>query len=176
LELRQLSRKTTALLFKYQGLLEESTQKKLAILAKREQKQGAIPLTSVFKSEVFIIAISSKMLSIFSKLSSISFINKLIFTLSDKATELQESSSGLIENIVIERETIKSKQQGLDVKFDTDANKIFLNCIVGVMVSMLVSCVAEHGFQPLSDITSDYKIGICCFSAKYACCNHNFCI
>jgi hypothetical protein len=35
------------------------------------------------------------------------------------------------------------------------------------MASMLVSSVVDRGFEPLSSQTKNYKIGICCFSAKY---------
>ena len=42
------------------------------------------------------------------------------------------------------------------------------NCIGGVMVSMLVSSAVDRGFEPWSGQTKDYKIGICCFSAKHA--------
>ena len=38
----------------------------------------------------------------------------------------------------------------------------------GVMVSMLTSSAVDHGFQPRSGQTKDYKIGICCFSIKHA--------
>ena len=34
------------------------------------------------------------------------------------------------------------------------------------MVSMLASSVVDRGFEPQSDQTKDYKIGISCFSAK----------
>jgi hypothetical protein len=34
------------------------------------------------------------------------------------------------------------------------------------MVSMLASSGVDHGFKPRSCQTKDYKIGICCFSAK----------
>ena len=47
-----------------------------------------------------------------------------------------------------------------------DISKI-LNHIVGVMVSMLTSSVVDRGFEPRSGQTNDYKIGICCFSAKH---------
>ena len=40
--------------------------------------------------------------------------------------------------------------------------------IGGVMVSVLASSAVDHGFKPWSGQTKDYKIGICCFSAKYA--------
>jgi hypothetical protein len=40
--------------------------------------------------------------------------------------------------------------------------------IGGVMVSVLASSVVDRGFEPRSGQTKDYKIGICCFSAKHA--------
>jgi hypothetical protein len=36
------------------------------------------------------------------------------------------------------------------------------------MVSVLVSSAVDRGFEPRSGQTKDYKIGICCFSAKHA--------
>ena len=36
------------------------------------------------------------------------------------------------------------------------------------MVSVLASNAVDHGFEPRSSQTKDYKIGICCFSAKHA--------
>ena len=36
------------------------------------------------------------------------------------------------------------------------------------MVSMLALSVVDHGFEPRSGQTKDYKIGNCCFSAKHA--------
>jgi hypothetical protein len=36
------------------------------------------------------------------------------------------------------------------------------------MVSMLASRVVDCGFEPRSGETKDYKISICCFSAKHA--------
>jgi hypothetical protein len=41
------------------------------------------------------------------------------------------------------------------------------NRIGGVMVSVLASIAVDHGFEPRSGQTKDYKIGICCFSAKH---------
>ena len=38
----------------------------------------------------------------------------------------------------------------------------------GAMVSMLTSSAVDRGFEPRSNQTEDYKIGICCFSAKHA--------
>ena len=42
------------------------------------------------------------------------------------------------------------------------------NHIGGVMVSVLASSVVDNGFESRSGQTKDYKIGICCFSAKHA--------
>jgi len=42
------------------------------------------------------------------------------------------------------------------------------DCIGGAMVSMLASSAVDHGFEARSGQTKDYKIGICCFSAKQA--------
>ena len=36
------------------------------------------------------------------------------------------------------------------------------------MVSVLASSAIDRGFEPRSGQTKDYKIGICCFSAKHA--------
>jgi hypothetical protein len=36
------------------------------------------------------------------------------------------------------------------------------------MVSVLASCVVDHGFQLPSGQTKDYKIGSCCFSTWHA--------
>ena len=36
------------------------------------------------------------------------------------------------------------------------------------MVSMLASSVVDRGFKPRSRQIKEYKIGICCFSAKQA--------
>ena len=41
-------------------------------------------------------------------------------------------------------------------------------CIGGVMVSVLALSAVDCGFEPRSGQTKDYKIGICCFSAKHA--------
>jgi hypothetical protein len=35
------------------------------------------------------------------------------------------------------------------------------------MVSVLASNAVDRGFESLSSQTKDYKIGICCFSAKH---------
>jgi hypothetical protein len=36
------------------------------------------------------------------------------------------------------------------------------------MVSVLASSMVDRGFEPQLGHTKDYKIGICCFSAKCA--------
>ena len=36
------------------------------------------------------------------------------------------------------------------------------------MASVLASNAVDRGFEPRSGQTKDYKIGICCFSAKHA--------
>ena len=36
------------------------------------------------------------------------------------------------------------------------------------MVSVLDLSAVDRGFEPRSDQTKDYKIGICCFSGKHA--------
>ena len=43
-----------------------------------------------------------------------------------------------------------------------------MNRISDVMVSMLASSAVDRGFQSQLGQTKDYKIGICCFSAKHA--------
>ena len=42
------------------------------------------------------------------------------------------------------------------------------NHIVGVIGIVLDSIAVGRGFEPRSGQTKDYKIGICCFSAKHA--------
>ena len=44
---------------------------------------------------------------------------------------------------------------------------LILNPIGGVMVSVLASSAVDPGFESRSGQTKDYKIGICCFSAKH---------
>ena len=41
------------------------------------------------------------------------------------------------------------------------------NRISGVMISVLVSSALNRGFEPRTGQTKDFKIGICCFSAKH---------
>ena len=42
-----------------------------------------------------------------------------------------------------------------------------INRIGDVMVSVLASSAVNRGFEPRSGQTKDYRIGICCFSAKH---------
>jgi hypothetical protein len=44
----------------------------------------------------------------------------------------------------------------------------WLTVIGGVMVRVLASSAVDRGFEPRLGQTKDYKIGICCFSAKNA--------
>ena len=46
-------------------------------------------------------------------------------------------------------------------------NSFYFYRISGVKVSVLASSVVDRGFEPRSGQTKDYKIGICCFSAKH---------
>ena len=70
----------------------------------------------------------------------------------------------------------KIKIQGNKYKFksfyvlsiQTRLFKITENRIGGVMVSVLASNAVDRGFKPRSGQIKDYKIGICCFSAKHA--------
>ena len=41
------------------------------------------------------------------------------------------------------------------------------NCIDSVIFSVLDLSLVDRGFQPWSDKTKGYKIGICCFCAKH---------
>jgi hypothetical protein len=43
----------------------------------------------------------------------------------------------------------------------------FLNRICGVMVIVLPSSAVDRRFEPRSDKSKDYRIGICCFSTKH---------
>jgi hypothetical protein len=45
---------------------------------------------------------------------------------------------------------------------------VYMNGIGCVMVSVPASSAVDRGFEQRSGQTKDYKIGICCFSAKYA--------
>jgi hypothetical protein len=44
---------------------------------------------------------------------------------------------------------------------------IAYNRISGVMVSVLATCVVDHGFKSKSGKTRDYKIDSCCFFGKH---------
>ena len=45
---------------------------------------------------------------------------------------------------------------------------LILNHIGCIMVNMLPKSAVDRGFEPRSGQTKDYRIGICCFSAKHA--------
>ena len=42
-----------------------------------------------------------------------------------------------------------------------------MNRIGGVMISVLASSVVDRRFEPRSGQTKDYRIDMCCFSAKH---------
>ena len=48
------------------------------------------------------------------------------------------------------------------------SNYLATTLVVCVMVSMLTSSAVDRGFEHRLGQTKDYKIGICCFSAKHA--------
>jgi hypothetical protein len=55
----------------------------------------------------------------------------------------------------------------------SEANSIFqvkwrIVSLLKEDMSSIKYCVVESGFEPRSSQTKDYKIGICCFSAKHA--------
>ena len=50
---------------------------------------------------------------------------------------------------------------------ESNKSPTFVNRISGTMVSVLVSSVVDIGYDPRSVQTKDYKIGNCCFSAKF---------
>ena len=50
----------------------------------------------------------------------------------------------------------------------TKNTQMSMNHIGGVMVSVLASSAVDCGFEPRSGQAKDYKIDICCFSAKHA--------
>ena len=56
----------------------------------------------------------------------------------------------------------------LDINDTLPMLQRYCSRISGVMVSVLASSVVDRGFEPRSGQAKDYKIGICCFSAKHA--------
>ena len=52
-------------------------------------------------------------------------------------------------------------------------HNVLLNRIGGLMVSVLDSSAVHRGCESRSGQTKDYKIGICCFSAKHAALRRN---
>ena len=43
-----------------------------------------------------------------------------------------------------------------------------MNRVGGIIIRMLALSEVDRGLNPRSGQTKDYKIGICCFSAKHA--------
>jgi hypothetical protein len=46
--------------------------------------------------------------------------------------------------------------------------KFYFDHIGGALVSLFVSSAVDRGLEARSGKTKDYKIGMCCFSAKHA--------
>jgi hypothetical protein len=71
---------------------------------------------------------------------------------------------------ILEKKTIQTvivhNSTNINNQLSLTSNQI--NRIGGAMVSMLASSAVDRGFEPWSGKTKDYKIGICCFSAKHA--------
>ena len=59
-----------------------------------------------------------------------------------------------------------SSQFSLQFNIIIQTNSIGTNRIGDVMISVLASSVVDCEFEPRLGQTKDYKIGICCFSAK----------
>ena len=59
---------------------------------------------------------------------------------------------------------VRTSSTGPNVRLVVTLVVTLPNHIGGVMVSMLVSSAVDHGFEPHSGQTKDYKIGLCCFS------------
>ena len=57
---------------------------------------------------------------------------------------------------------------GRSVVFCFPSPYIYIYCVGGVMVSVLASSAVDRGFNPRLGETKDYKISMCCFSAKHA--------
>jgi tRNA U38,U39,U40 pseudouridine synthase TruA len=55
----------------------------------------------------------------------------------------------------------------LYVQLETHSVPIIMNCSGDVMVRVHASSAVDRGFNPRSGQTKDYRIGICCFSAKH---------
>ena len=56
----------------------------------------------------------------------------------------------------------------IDLSLHITGTNYNCNRIDGVMVSVFSSNDVDRGVEPRSGQTKDYKIGICCFSAKHA--------
>ena len=59
------------------------------------------------------------------------------------------------------------------MKFHTNLPFYAIHWSCPVIVSVCTSSVVDRGLEPRSGHTKDYKIGICCFSAKHAALRRN---
>jgi hypothetical protein len=50
---------------------------------------------------------------------------------------------------------------------NTITRNVLKTISVDYMVSVLASSAVDRGFEPRSGQTKDYKIGMCCFSARH---------
>ena len=55
----------------------------------------------------------------------------------------------------------------INLLFKWPSSMLLAKRIGDVMVTKLASSEVDHGFEPWSGQTKYYKIGMCCFSAKY---------
>ena len=70
--------------------------------------------------------------------------------------------------VAVNRRTDKTMANRERAKEQTMTYTKLHNRIGGVMASVLASSAVDREFEPLSGQIIDYKIGICCFSAKHA--------
>ena len=93
--------------------------------------------------------------------TNVTSLLKTVKTVEDEASRGTQALEGTIE--AIHQEVKVSCPFGIFKLFLS----MMLNRIGGVIVSVLASSVVDHRFDR-SGQTNDYKIGICCFSAKHA--------
>jgi hypothetical protein len=74
---------------------------------------------------------------------------------------------GVMVNVLTSSEVDRGFIGGVMVNVLT-SSEVDRGFIGGVMVNVLTSSEVDRGFNPCSGQTKNYKIGICCFSAKHA--------
>ena len=79
-----------------------------------------------------------------------------------------------LNNVSINKTKVLPQAQKILADFDYPLQDLWFYCsqifnrIGGVMVSVFASSAIDRGFDPRSGQIKDFKIGICCFSAKQA--------